>query len=68
MSMFSKMFGPKMGSWSVHSDSDPRWNKSGRGLGLVTTGGPEEMQQWLEECRKNFGEPPEDATQSFYKD
>ena len=34
------MFGPKIGTWMVHSKKDPRWNKSGRGYGLVTSGGP----------------------------
>lgn len=62
------MFGPKMGSWSVGSEKDPRWNKSGRGYGLVSSGGPSEMQSWIEECKKQFGEPPDDCYQSFYKD
>jgi len=62
------MFGPKMGSWSVHSESDPRWNKSGRGYGLVTSGGPREMQEWIDECIEKYGDPPEDATRSFMKD
>ena len=60
--------GPKIGTWTVHSDINPRWNKSGRGYGLVTEGGPDEMKGWIKECRKNFGEPPRDTTQSFWKD
>jgi hypothetical protein len=62
------MFGPKMGSWSVHSESDPRWNKSGRAEGLCCMGGPQEMKDWIEECKKKYGEPPADATMSFMKD
>lgn len=62
------MFGPKMGSWSVYSKIDPRWNKSGRGYGLVTSGGPSEMREWIKECIEKYGEPPEDTTQSFTKD
>ena len=57
-----------MGTWSVSSESDPRWNKSGYNAGLVTAGGPSEMQEWIEHCKKEFGEPPEDARQSFMKD
>lgn len=62
------MFGPKEGSWYVHSESDPRWNKSGRGFGLVCEGGPSEMKDWIEHCKKEFGKVPDDATQGFMKD
>jgi hypothetical protein len=62
------MFGPKMGSWYVYSISDIRWNKSGRAAGLVMLGGPQEMQDWINECKKEFGNPPEDCTCGFMKD
>ncbi len=62
------MFGPKIGTWSVRSEKDPRWNNSGSGYGLVTTGGPSEMGQWIEKCTKKFGNPPDDATMGFWKD
>ena len=62
------MFGPKMGSWYVSCKSDPRWNKSGRAEGLCCSGGPQEMKDWIDECKKNFGEPPADAEQEFMKD
>jgi len=62
------MFGPKMGTWSVHSDKDPRWNKSGRGSGLATSGGPPEMGEWIRECTEKYGSPPEDTTEAFWKD
>jgi hypothetical protein len=62
------MFGPKEGTWVVHSDIDPRWNKSGRGYGLVCTGGPDEMHDWIKECKDKYGEVPKDATMSFMKD
>jgi hypothetical protein len=65
MGMFG---GPKMGTWTVRSKTDPRWNNSGRALGLVCWGGPEEMQDWITKCKKEFGEPPEDAEMSFWKD
>lgn len=57
-----------MGTWTVHSKIDPRWNKSGRARGLCCLGGPREMQDWIDECKKGFGEPPDDATKSFLKD
>ena len=62
------MFGPKMGTWRVNSNRDKRWNKTGRGCGLVCTGGPEEMYDWIEKCKEKYGEPPEDCTVSFHKD
>lgn len=62
------IFGPRMGSWRVYSETDPRWNKSGRAEGLVTSGGPPEMQEWIDECIEKYGDPPDDAKQSFYKD
>lgn len=62
------MFGPKMGTWTVHSETDPRWNKTGRGRGYACDGGPQEMKDWIKECREKYGKPPEDATQEFWKD
>jgi hypothetical protein len=62
------IFGPKMGTWWVRSELDPRWNKTGRGMGLVCCGGPTEFQEWIEECKKEYGNPPEDAECGFWKD
>jgi hypothetical protein len=62
------MFGPKMGSWWVSSEKDPRWNKNGRGKGLVCTGGPPEAHKWIEKCRKTLGEQPDDLEYGFMKD
>jgi len=62
------MFGPKMGTWWVKSKTDPRWNKTGRGYGLVTSGGPGELGEWIEECKEKYGEPPDDAEMGFMKD
>ncbi len=55
------------GGWQVHSETDPRWNNSGTAYGCVATGGPQEMKDWIEECRKKYGDPPPDATMSFMK-
>jgi len=62
------MFGPKIGSWSVYSKTDSRWNRSGRGYGLVCNGGPDEMQIWIDQCIKKYGEIPKDTIKSFMKD
>lgn len=62
------LFGGRMGSWSVSSKSDSRWNKSGRGIGAVTSGGPQEMQDWYDKCKEKYGEPPTDLTYFFMKD
>lgn len=62
------MFGPREGSWWVVSKSDPRWNKHGRGSGLVCTGGPDEAGDWIKECQAKFGEIPEDLEKGFMKD
>jgi len=67
-SMFGAMFGPKMGTWWVHSKKDPRWNKEGRAKGLVCMGGPAEMEAWIEKCTKKYGKPPKDCTHGFMKD
>lgn len=61
-------FEPKMGSWWVSSKTDPRWNKSGRGYGLVSTGGPHEMHDWIDMCKEKYGEPPKDCECGFMKD
>ncbi len=59
--------GGGLGIWRVESNQDSRWNKSGEAFGSVMAGGPQEMEDWIEECIKNFGEPPKDATKSFHK-
>lgn len=61
------MFGGE-GTWWVSCKSDPRWNKSGRGFGAVTAGGPQKMKDWIEECKNKFGDVPEDAECGFMKD
>lgn len=62
------MFGLKLGTWIVTSKKDKRWNKSGRGYGLVTMGGTSDMQKWIEKCKKKYGQPPKDLEVSFWKD
>jgi hypothetical protein len=62
------MFGPKEGSWYFHSDTDPRWNCSGRGYLLFSAGLPDEAKTKLEELKKLYGEPPEDLEWGGMKD
>lgn len=61
-------FGPKLGTWWVSSKIDPRWNKQGRGCGLVTSGGPSEAWDWIEKATEEFGEEPADLEIGFMKD
>jgi len=62
------MFGPKLGTWWVSSKVDARWNKNGRGYGLVTAVAPGEINEWMEVCRREFGPPPDDLEVGFMKD
>jgi len=64
----TSMFGPRIGTWLVSSAIDSRWNNSGRGFGLVVSGGPDEMQQWIDQCEKEYGDKPKDLERSFMKD
>jgi hypothetical protein len=61
------MFGPKMGSWFVHSESDSRWNKSGRAEGLCCTGGPQENVPRMRGDEPMYGDPPTDVISSCKK-
>lgn len=62
------MFGAKMGYWEVNSIKDPRWNNSGKAQGLICNGGPSIMKDWIKQCRKKYGKPPNDCYKSFHKD
>jgi len=62
------MFGPKEGTWSIFSKKDPRWNKTGRGYGLVSTCGTSVQHEWVQKCEKKYGKKPDDLQWSFYKD
>lgn len=65
MGMFSPV---KDGSWWVSSESDPRWNCSGRGM----VGGfmcPGSAQHAIELLKKELGEePPDDLQFGYMKD
>lgn len=57
----------KEGSWWVGSISDPRWNKNGRGMvGMFSAGSG--AQDWINQCKENFGEVPTDLTFGYMKD
>jgi len=59
--------GPKMGVWYVTSEQDPRWNKTGHACGLICTGGPQEMWDWIKECKSKYGSTPDDCVYGFHK-
>lgn len=65
------MFGPEMGAWVVCSESDPRWNKTGKGEGygvfIPEVRLPKEMWDWIDLCRSKYGASPEDTEISFTK-
>lgn len=55
------IFGPKPGVWWVQSKSDPRWNGGGRADAfLVSSGGPNEIQEHISKRERELGEPPPD--------
>jgi hypothetical protein len=61
------MFGPKMGTWWLHSDEDTRWNASGR----APVGGflmPLEAKDALRKLKTIYGEPPADLEHGYMKD
>ena len=62
------MFGPKLGTWSITSEKDKRWNNQGRVKWLCCGGMNDEAVTWVEECEKKFGEKPDDLTYGFFKD
>lgn len=67
--MTLSIFGPKPGTWSLDSESDPRWNCSGRCCSLCCLGIPKEAKEALETLKKQLHkDPPEDLYWSFYKD
>lgn len=61
------MFGPKEGTYGLHSEKDKRWNVSWRGTGFVTTA-EYGVKDKVEELKKKYGGPPEDLEYSFWKD
>jgi hypothetical protein len=46
--------------WSVHSTSNPKWNKKGEGIGIISCEGPKEMQEWMSKCFQKFKKEPND--------
>jgi hypothetical protein len=62
------MFGPKPGSWWVHSKSDPRWDCHGRDR----VGGfacPPNAEAAIEAKKRELGcEPPDDLEYGYMKD
>jgi len=62
------MFKPvREGSWFLHSETDPKWNKQGSGFvgGFVM---PEEVSLAIERLEKLYGDQPEDLEWGYMKD
>jgi hypothetical protein len=55
-----------LGTWTSHSELDPRWNNSGHCYADFKY--VPELEQWIEHCKKEYGTPPKDAIQSFRRD
>jgi hypothetical protein len=57
----------KEGSWWIRSESDPRWNRSGRGqVGMFMVPAEAEAEKASLEAR--YGPPPEDLEFGYMKD
>jgi hypothetical protein len=67
MSIFGPRFSTR-GSWSLHSDIDPRWNCSGSTNTNAFFGTPPETDAKLRELSAKYGKKPKDLTFSFMKD
>jgi len=64
------MFGPKMGTYWIRSDSDPRFNESWRKEGLCCWGIPDWIMDWINQKTKDLAleDFPDDLTWGFMKD
>lgn len=56
-----------MGTWSVESKEDPRWNKDGRGLVEVFSVHAD-ARDWIEKKQQELGPEPDDLTYGYVKD
>ena len=55
------------GTWSIRSESDPRWRTSGRAVvGMFAD--PPEIDAHITELTKLHGEPPADLEWGYMKD
>ena len=63
------MFGGSSGGWALSSESDPRWNCSGKAKCLMFSAGlPEECEKKIAELEEKYGEKPKDLEFSGMKD
>jgi hypothetical protein len=56
----------KNGAWRLISQTDPRWNCTGEGVGGFGAR-PKEVDKKLEELKEQYGEIPDDLALSFMK-
>lgn len=57
----------KQGTWWIVSTTDSRWNVSGRGF-VGMWGKPREVEEAIEEKKKELGNPPSDLEWGYMKD
>ena len=64
------MFGSRMGTYWVGSESNPRFNKTWRKDGLVIMGKRKFMKEWVDKKCKELGldSPPSNLEFGFMKD
>lgn len=64
------IFGPKPGTYSTRSESDPRFNMSWDREGLVCWGIPDWIKDWAKKKAKELGleDYPDDLQCNFWKD
>jgi hypothetical protein len=61
------MFGSRCGTWWLSSESDSRWNRSGKAdVGGFAMG--LDARKVLEELKSLYGEPPDDLEHGYMKD
>lgn len=54
------------GTWWMYSESDPRWDRSGRGLvGMFSY---RQQEQLRDELKETLGDPPDDLMFGYMKD
>lgn len=58
---------PRDGDWSITSESDPRWDNSGRDFWDCLSICPE-AERWIEKAKELYGDQPADLMYSFWKD
>lgn len=57
----------KPGTWWIKSESDPRWDASGKSSAVGGFTHPREVTEHIEKVKKRLGEPPKDLEYGYFK-